>query len=231
MEKVVPIAMPGIHEKFHSYLKKVLKHYSHPRILEIGAGHGAFTKLLHDDGFEVTASDLYPEHFYFDRVKCHKVDITRPLPFEDHSFDIIIAVEVMEHVHDHGVFFSEAGRVLKPGGRLLFSTPNILSLKSRLMFLFSGFFYSFGAIDHGCSDGLQHISSLTCDQYRNLGVRSHLVLTDVSADKKQRSSALWYCLLYPLIRLYCLIRHIDHRLHNTHVLLVGRILFMNFTKD
>lgn len=231
MDKVVPIAMPGIHEKFHLYLKGILSGYNHPKILEIGSGHGAFTRLLWNDGYEVVASDLQPEYFYFDKLQCHKVDVTQNMPFESASFDMIIAVEVMEHIHDHEVFFREADRVLRKGGRLLFSTPNILSLKSRLMFLFSGFFYSFKAIDHQNTDGLQHISSLTVNQYENLGLRNHLTLDDVTVDKKQHSSRIWYFLLYPFIRLYCRIRHIDFRLHNRYLLLVGRILFMNLIKN
>lgn len=227
--EVKPIAIPGIHDKFYTYLKPILASYSNPKILEIGSGHGAFTQRLWNDGFDVSASDLFPEIFYFDKIKCTKVDVTRHLPYSDNSFELIIAVEVMEHIHDHEIFFRECQRILKTGGRLIFSTPNILSLKSRVRFLFSGFYYSFGPLDHNRNDGLQHLSSLTIDQYENLGVRSGLKLSDISMDKKQSTSKL-YLILYPKMRFYCWLKKIEFKTHNRIIYLVGRILFMNFIK-
>ncbi len=45
------------------------------------------------------------------------------LPFDDHSFDLVTAFDVIEHVEDDGQVFRELTRVLKPEGRLLFSVP------------------------------------------------------------------------------------------------------------
>lgn len=49
-------------------------------------------------------------------------DITR-LPFADHSFDIIICSEVMEHIHEEQKALAELKRILKPGGTLALSVP------------------------------------------------------------------------------------------------------------
>jgi 2-polyprenyl-3-methyl-5-hydroxy-6-metoxy-1,4-benzoquinol methylase len=230
MEKSVkPIAIPGIHEKFYSYLKPILDKYNRPKILEIGSGHGAFTQKLWLDGYDVSASDLFPEIFYFDKLSCKKVDVTAELPYDANSFDLVIAVEVMEHIHDHEIFFRECQRILKKGGSLLFSTPNILSLKSRIRFLFSGFYYSFNSLDHARNDGLQHLASLTINQYENLGVRNKLKLSDIAIDKQQ-STSVFYLFLYPIIRLYCSAKKINYKVHNRKNFLTGRILFMNFSK-
>ena len=51
---------------------------------------------------------------------------------------------------------------------LIITTPNILSLKSRMRFLLSGFYYSFEPLDHKQQDGLQHIAALTYDQFKYL---------------------------------------------------------------
>lgn len=223
--------MPGIHEAFYPYLLKVLRSFQNPQILEIGAGHGALTQKLWNDGFQVVPSDLFPENFYFEELTCLKLDITDKMPFENQSFDMVIAVEVMEHIHDHEVFFRECNRILKKGGKLVFSTPNILSLKSRMRFLFSGFFYAFNPLEHERNDGLQHISSLTVDQYKNLGKRNNLELTDISIDKKQNTSRIFLAPFYPFLLLYCWIKRIDFSIHNQYLYLVGRIFFITFTRS
>ena len=95
---------------------------------------------------KVYACDLFPELFEFSPVECTKVDITRPFPYPENFFDLIIAIEVSEHIIDHENFFSESGRILKPEGKLYITTPNILTLKSRVRFLFSGFFLAFNPL-------------------------------------------------------------------------------------
>jgi SAM-dependent methyltransferase len=52
------------------------------------------------------------------------LDPSRPWPLEDASADLALARYVLEHVADPAAFLFEAGRVLKPGGQLLFLTPN-----------------------------------------------------------------------------------------------------------
>jgi SAM-dependent methyltransferase len=228
-KKIVPITMPGIHERFYRFLKPVLQEFNHPEILEVGAGHGAFTRKLWKDGYAVSACDLFPEIFYFDKIECRKVDISRELPYPDQSFDIILAVEVMEHIHDHNLFFKECNRILKKGGLLIFSTPNILSLKSRLRFLFTGFYYSFKPLDHHNTDGLQHIASLTVDQYNNLAITNGLQPYRLSFDKRQSTSRL-LSFLIPFLWVVSKIKSVPYSIHNHYDLLTARILFYTYKK-
>jgi len=227
--QIIPITMPGIHERFYKFFKRISHHFNNPKILEIGAGFGAFTQRLYNEGYNVSACDLFPEKFYLKEVECKKADVTEELPYESDSYDIIIAIEVMEHIHDHVKFFDESYRVLKKNGVLLFSTPNILSLKSRVRFLFSGFFYSFKPLNHQQYDGLQHYSSLTIDQYVNIGLSKRFVKLDFSIDKRQTTSKL-YIFLIPFLWLYCKIKSIDYHTHNKYDYLTGRILFAGFWK-
>ena len=134
--------MPGTHQKFLPYFQSHVKDTS-LQILDIGAGYGAFSQRLYNLGFDVSACDLYPEIFRFDKIVCEKADIMLGLPYAENSFDVVVSIEVMEHINVHEVVFRDVNRILKPCGRVFISTPNILSLKSRFRFLFSGFFYSF----------------------------------------------------------------------------------------
>jgi len=220
--------MPGIHNRFYKYIQPVIKDKD-LKILEVGAGHGAFTELLYNDGFDVSACDLFPEIFYLKEVECLKADVTKELPYKSDSFNIVLAIEVMEHIHDHQVFFNEAARILKKDGLLLFSTPNILSLKSRIRFLFSGFFYAFKPLVHSENDGLQHLSSLTTDQYENLAVNSGFKELDISIDKRQSTSRL-LLFMVPFLWIYCKLKKIDYKVHNQKRFLVGRILFVTARK-
>lgn len=228
-EKVQPIAMPGIHQQFLPFFKENAEN-SHIKVLDVGAGHGAFSKKLYELGYDVSACDLFPEIFYFDKIECRKSDLTKPLPYKDNTFDVIVALEVMEHILDHEIFFQEAQRILKPSGKLFISTPNILSLKSRIRFLFSGFFYSFKPLDLHNNDGLQHVASLTIDQYNYLGIRNGFEKAKVKIDKRQ-SSSLWLMILNPFLWLYSKLTDVQP-IHNTFDLLSGRILFLIFkTRD
>lgn len=228
-QKIVPIAIPQVHDRFYPFFKELTSHKTDVKVLDVGAGHGAFTKKLHEEGYDIEACDLFPEIFYYKELVCKKADLTEPLPYEDEKFDIIIAIEVMEHILDHEVFFRECSRILKPGGSLVISTPNILSLKSRWRFLFSGFFYSFKPLDLQNNDGLQHVASLTLDQYHYLAIRNGLSLGRIEVDKRQNTSR-WLLFLYPFIWLFNKRRKIDMNIHNQMKLLTGRILFAQFPR-
>lgn len=109
-------------------------------ILDIGCYDGTLLSLLknrNNNFFGIEASDwgveqsrkkgLVVQQFYFDDKN--------PLPCENNFFDLVMAGEIIEHIFDTDFFLEEIHRVLKPGGKLLISTPNIASLGRRLMLL------------------------------------------------------------------------------------------------
>lgn len=69
-------------------------------------------------------------------IKSYQVDLENtPLPFENESFDIVIANQVLEHLKD--IFFTlhETARVLKTGGHFLIGVPNVTAFHNRLLML------------------------------------------------------------------------------------------------
>ena len=54
-----------------------------------------------------------------------------PLKFDDNSIDFVVTFQVIEHIKDDEKFVQEIHRVLKPGGKLILTTPNILMSLSR----------------------------------------------------------------------------------------------------
>jgi len=228
-DEIRPMTMPGVHERFLPFLRGVLGQGSNPKVLDVGAGQGALSKRLHEECFDVSACDMFAEAFKYKPVEFRSADLNESLPYDDCSFDVLAAVEVTEHLSDLETFFRECGRVLKPGGWLVISTPNVLSLKSRVRFAFSGFAYSFGPLDASRNDGLQHISSLTLDQYAYHAARAGLEIEKIGADRMQRSSVGWLWLL-PLMRLSCRLSKVQFSRHNTPVLLLGRLLFITFRR-
>ena len=52
------------------------------------------------------------------------IDGTAASPFSDEMFDLVSSLQVMEHIEDIRSYLEEIKRVLKPGGKVLFTTPN-----------------------------------------------------------------------------------------------------------
>ena len=121
-------------------------------VLDIGAGEGYLARRVHElivrQGLaaRVEACDLFPDNFRVPEVRCHAIDLHGGLPLPDRSVDLAYSVEVIEHLEDQFAFLREVQRVLRPGGRFVLTTPNVLSLTSRLRTLLVGFPELFGPL-------------------------------------------------------------------------------------
>ena len=133
---VAPLAREGVHEKALAYLA------AQPRgtILDVPTGMGALARELQRMGFAVTCCDIDPSQFRVEGLTAEKGDLNGRLPFADNRFDYVSFLEGLEHTENHYNALREVGRVLKPGGALVLSTPNYLNIERRLKFLVTGFF-------------------------------------------------------------------------------------------
>lgn len=109
-------------------------------LLDAPCGAGALGASLQELGFEVHGIDLsaHPsQRLGADRVRI--ADLDAGIPFDDARFDVAVSVEGIEHLEAPKRFARELGRVVKRGGWLVISTPNVLNVASRWRFLTRGF--------------------------------------------------------------------------------------------
>lgn len=101
-------------------------------LLDLGASDGEFTLRLarHLGADRVAAVELIEAHAEEARARgidTKTGDLDEGLPFEDGSFDVVNANQVIEHVRRTDLFLSEVARVLAPGGLACVSTNNLSS--------------------------------------------------------------------------------------------------------
>lgn len=127
-------------------------------VLDVGAGAGAFSQRLSDLGYKVTALDIDPEKWIPREIPFQRLNIDAGIRGSvDETYDAVCCLEVIEHVENAWNLLREIYSVIKPGGYLLLSTPNITSFLSRGMFFLTGRFHQFdeGDLSYG------HISPIS----------------------------------------------------------------------
>ena len=106
-------------------------------MLDLGCRSGALTKHFLEGnsvvGLDVDASAL--EKAAALGIEPVQANVEEPLPFEDASFDAVVAGELFEHLQFPDALVAEIRRVLRPGGVLVGSVPNAFRVQSRLRFL------------------------------------------------------------------------------------------------
>jgi SAM-dependent methyltransferase len=129
-------APPGLHAAAFDVLSRVAMAGS--RVLDLGAGTGAWAKRLIDRGYRVTAVDRDASEWGLS---------SRLLPFDlnhefadmlEDDFDVVTGLEVIEHLENPRAFLRQCHRVLGPRGIVLITTPNIENVAGRLRFLATG---------------------------------------------------------------------------------------------
>lgn len=118
------------------------------RVLDIGAGGGGMGRFLREMGAqEITAIEIDPAASaaiapIYDEVYS---DIQ---PIKGRTYDIILLLDVLEHMSDPFGFMVEVVKLLAPGGRVVISVPNVAHWSIRLGLLFGRFEYvSRGILD------------------------------------------------------------------------------------
>src|SRR5262249_30771512 len=116
--------------------------------LDVGSGTGELLRLVRAHyPFRSFGCDYTDKLLSFDGFQIDTVDLNRqPLPYTDNRFALVTCIETIEHLENYREVIREIYRVLEPRGIAVFSTPNILNLRSRLRYLSSGFYNLFGPL-------------------------------------------------------------------------------------
>ena len=105
------------------------------RLLDVSCKEGDVLQALRSRGFVLRGTNFEASGPSLDGIPIdYGVDLRQPLPYDDASFDVLLLVEVIEHLENHRLALTELARILKPGGLLILTTPNIMRLNSRLHF-------------------------------------------------------------------------------------------------
>jgi len=107
------------------------------RVLDLGCRSGALTRHFLEGnsvvGLDVDAAALEKARTL--GIEPVRADVEERLPFDDASFDAVVAGELFEHLRFPESLVAEIERVLRPGAVLVGSVPNAFRIQSRLRFL------------------------------------------------------------------------------------------------
>jgi len=128
---------PNLHQHVASKVRDIAPQLQ-ARILDLGCGSGALLERLASMGYrDLMGVDIRPPASTA-AIQYEQADLDHfSLNTDDGSIDLALAVEVIEHIENPGLFLAELARLLKPGGVALFTTPNLHSAQAKLLFSLS----------------------------------------------------------------------------------------------
>jgi len=112
-------------------VKKILENRKFKVLVDVGCGDGAITNTLAQYADEAWGIDKYYKPVPCEKFRFSKVE-NDSYPFASSSVDCTTLLEVVEHQKDPRPIICEVYRILKPGGILILSTPNLRSLQREL---------------------------------------------------------------------------------------------------
>lgn len=204
-------AAPLAHQAIHDTVVGILEKGPRGSLLDVPAGEGALAARLIAAGFAVSCCDLYPEIFRLKNVPIQQGDLNGELPFADRSFHHVTCLEGLEHIENPQQAIREFARVLRPGGTVIVSVPNILNIEERMKWLLYGYTSHFKPMSRAHVERLRaeydnreeiaaHVNPIAYSELRYILEKNGFQIARVLRDKpKSKSWMYWPVVL--LIRL------------------------------
>jgi 2-polyprenyl-6-hydroxyphenyl methylase/3-demethylubiquinone-9 3-methyltransferase len=135
LHKFNPVRLQFIHElavdRFHRD-KRALKPFEGLTLLDIGCGGGLLSEPMARLGFDVLGADPLEKNVKIAAVHAagsglkleYRMTTAEQLAFEGARFDVVLNMEVVEHVSDLGSFLQTCAKLIRPGGCMVVATLN-----------------------------------------------------------------------------------------------------------
>ncbi len=170
------------------------------RVLDVPCGEGAFLARAQQAGLLCYGADI-ANRLALSGVRFARVDMNVGLPFGPDAFDAVVCIDGIEHLERPFEFVRECRRVLRPGGLLIVSTPNISAFRSRWRWLLTGFHNKAKVPLNECEPTpWHHVSLLSFPALRYLLHREGFRLNAIATNRIKMVSWL-YLPLWPLTAL------------------------------
>lgn len=147
----VPASMAGVgtHEVVLDLFSKFVPHPA--KVADLAAGEGAFSVKLKSLGHDVRAIDASSDNWKAADIPLEirdlDSDFSESVTAKHGKFDVVAAIEIIEHLENPFRFVRQCAGLLKSGGLLFLTTPNVEAVNSRLIFLYTGRLNAFGAYE------------------------------------------------------------------------------------
>ncbi len=179
-EMLAERAIPGLHAALLDFVEA--RFAKECLILDVGCGTGAWVERLRSNGFRYIWAVDQDRRYYAGAAPFAEVDLNTDFPhairgaFSQSSFDLITAVEVVEHLESLAQFLRHCHCLLPPGGCLVITTPNVGCAPGRLKFALKGELRHFD--EHGDPT---HITPVIPRLLKRLAERTDFAVEFVSA--------------------------------------------------
>ncbi|MGE4291756.1 MAG: class I SAM-dependent methyltransferase [Desulfovibrio sp.] len=181
------------------------------KIYEASAGKGELAYELSQLGHDLTVSSLGGGALKFGGLVADAVNLEKNLPYGDSVFDVIICREVVEHIDSVYRLFGEFNRVLKPGGVLVLTFPNKISLRSRFYHLLTGFCYGMKSpINLDVPFGEAHVNLKSYPEIDYLLRKQGLAVENVGSSYLPKSMYA-FAFLHPFVLLFTYFFLLSHK--------------------
>ncbi len=171
-----------VHEVALELIKGELGHEKSVKVLDIATGTGAFAQKIvdHFPGWDLEINDFEGQSLVAG-FKNSNTDLNSKFSegFLGASYDLVVALEIIEHLENPWSFLREIRKLLRPGGLLVLSTPNVDSRIDRLTYLVNGHSFYFG--ERGYTNSGGHITPVPDWLFKKIAKASgysHVELND-----------------------------------------------------
>ena len=199
---------PRTHDavEFVLFKDKTAAETAQMRVLDIPCGAGGFAQRVIKRGAACVPPDIADNMSVEEgRADFAPADMDQPLPFGDSAFTDIVCIDGIEHIRRGFDFIRECQRILKPGGRIILSTPNISSARSRWRWFLTGHHNKCKSpLNEERVTPLHHVNMLSYPDIRYLLHSNGFRIQTVATNRIKFVSllyAVWMPLLYITTRL------------------------------